>query len=386
MFEGATAFDQNITAWGASNAEFKPSLWYMAFLTNVTASNVENSLDALLSQSYSISNQPFDVRYYKYDCKTELIHSINQKNNVKTVDEAHPGFVTLKASAILNSSEVFYADRDGIYDGDETGGDVNLCIRADLYLSDDKIFSMNFLEKKVTISVNLKNANLDVGGIDTDSDPGDEVPVDYSIYIEAYQCNPSNAGVTNYDGTYAQGSNLHICVKSKNSEVIDVESIQNMLIEQDVDANEKKFQYITDGRYNSAFANVDCETNSSPMKICIARLNLVELFFEEANPPSLKVSGNVALALPNTSTSTSRGETSQSRLLRGKELQLESSKHGRALTEVSRKFFDNGSFNVDVNLVSSKMSIATSKASKGTISMSSLASSAAVILVAILFM
>ncbi len=60
--------------------------------------------------------------------------------------------------------------------------------------------------------------------------------------------------------------------------------------------NGKKYQYIADGAYNSAIANIDCDTNSSP-KICIGKLNLMTVFFEETNPPNLKVSGDVTLAI-----------------------------------------------------------------------------------------
>ncbi len=341
----------------------------MEFLTNVTpASNVENSLDAMLSQNYNISNHAFDVKYYKHDCKTELIHSVYQQNNVISGIEANPVFIKLESSAIFNSSEFFYADLDGIYNGDESGGYVNICIRSDIFLTDEKIVSMNFLEKRVDIFVSLHSAsfNFDIDAYRTGTSENENIDVDYSKYVEGYQCDPNNAGDANYEGTYAQGSILNICVRSKNPQVIDVETFLNILVEQDVDVNGKKFQYITDGAYHDGITHIDCETNSSPIKICVGELNLLGIFFEEGNPPNLKVSGDMTFTFL---------ESGETHLLRGVDLQLKSPKHGRVVEFTT--------FDIEINLISSKTSFSTIMASKGAISMSLVAFS--VMVGAILF-
>ena len=150
-----------------------------------------------------------------------------------------------------------------------------------------------------------------------------------------------------------------------------------MLVEQDVDDGAtigKKFQYITDGVYNSAIANVDCDTNTSP-RVCIGELNLMGMFFEETNPPDLKVSGDVTL-----STDSSIGGDN-SRLLRGAleviplEPDTKKSSGGGDGTRVLVSD-ETGSFDIDVALDPSKMSISTtSKAGKAAFTtMSSIAS------------
>jgi surface protein len=355
--------------------------WDMNFLTNATILNVANSLDAELSQSYNIStNRAFGVKYYRNDCKTELIHSISEQSDVSSDGGMTPGFLKLESTAILNSTEVFYDDRDDIYTGDSGGGYVALCIRADLFLSDG--MSMNFLEKRVNITVNLETASFSIDEIDTDrTDATDNAPVglDYSNYVKAYQCDPSDVGNEDYAGTYVQGSVLNVCVKSNDPQVIDINTITNMLVEQDVDdeaASGKKFQYISDGAYNSAIANIDCDTNSSSPKVCIGELNLMGMFFEEANPPNLKVSGDVTL-----STDSSIGGENSQRLLRGTleviplepfdEKQSSGGDGTRVLVSD-----ETGSFDIDVALDSSKMSISTtSKAVKAAFTtMSSIAS------------
>jgi hypothetical protein len=382
MFRDALAFDQPyLCTWNSKNAnvksaidvctgaiscglesEFCPALprsWHMEFLTNITASNVDKSLDAMLSQSYNISNHAFSVRYYKRDCKTELVHSIYQKTNVITGDEAHHGFVQIDSSAVLNSSEVFHEDRDGIYNGDKNGGNVALCIRNDLFLTDEKNISMNFLEKKVNLTLNLATAgfSFDADSHRTDASENEKIYVDYSKYVEAYQCDPSNAGDTNYEGTYMQGSVLHICVKSKNSQVIDVVTLTNLVVEQDVDNDSgESFQYITDGVYDNQITHIDCETNISPIEICIAELNLLAMFFEDANFSSLKVSGDIELA-------PSSGEE-VSRLLLGTARDKHHHASDLSLKEQHIKS-ETGRFEIDVALVPFKMNQIYSVTSAG---------------------
>ena len=141
---------------------------------------------------------------------------------------------------------------------------------------------------------------------------------------------------------------MNICVKSINSEVIEVESITNMLIEQDVDTDGKTFKYISDGKYNDDITYVDCDTNSSP-SICISEMNLLAMFFEEANPPGLKISGDVSMTVAS----------GESRLLRGVELLLKPPDKGRALETEEEP--ETGSFNVRVDLGSSPMASSTLK-------------------------
>jgi hypothetical protein len=367
------------------SSTFSPPIdrsWDMKFLTNATVTNVANSLDAELSQSYNISNRAFEVKYYRNDCKSELLHSISEQSNVRSTDGGmNPGFLKLETAAILNSTEIFYDDRDDIYTGDSGGGYVALCIRADLFLSDDKNMSMHFLEKRVNITVNLETASFTIDDIDTDrTDATDNAPVglDYSNYVKAYQCDPSDVGNEDYAGTYVQGSVLNVCVKSNDPQVIDINTITNMLVEQDVDDNAasgKKFQYISDGAYNNAIANIDCDTNSSP-KVCIGELNLMGMFFEEANPPNLKVSGDVTL-----STDSSIGGENTQRLLRGaleviplQPFDTKQSSGGDGTRVLVSD--ETGSFDIDVALDPSKMSISTtSKAGKAAFTtMSSIAS------------
>ena len=98
--------------------------WDMNFFANATVTNVANSFDLELSQSYNVSNRAFDVKYYQHnDCKTELLHSISEQSFVRSSDEGmNPGFLKLETTAILNSTEVFSDDRDDIYTGDSSSG------------------------------------------------------------------------------------------------------------------------------------------------------------------------------------------------------------------------------------------------------------------------
>ena len=101
------------------------------------------------------------------------------------------------------------------------------------------------------------------------------------------------------------------------------------------------------------------------------------MFFEEANPPNLKVSGDVTL-----STDSSIGGENTQRLLRGalevKPLQPFDTKQssGGDGTRVLVSDGETGSFDIDVALDSSKMSISTtSKVGKAAFTtMSSIAS------------
>jgi hypothetical protein len=363
------------TAPTPAPTSFPPAIersWDMGFLTNATVENMPNSLDAKLSLSYNISNRAFGVKYFRNDCKSELVYSISGVNDVLSSDVGlETGFLKLDSTAILNSSEVFYDDRDDIYIPDVSGGGfISLCIRADLFLSDAKIFSVNFLEREVNISVDLETASFSIGDeieIDrTDAADNPLIDLDYSNYVKAYQCEPSNVGNEDYVGTYAQGSVLNICVRSKNPQVIDIETITNMLVEQDVaddvTGGKKTFQYIADGEYNNEIVNIDCEeTNASP-KICIVELDLIGMFFEEANPPNLKVSGDASLVTADPRS----GEEETTRLLRGimelltldsfdtKERNSDDSTRALVLGDKKSDSDETGSFDIDVGgLVSS---------------------------------
>jgi hypothetical protein len=349
--------------------------WELKFEGKITVANVDNSRDAEISQSIIMSNRAFEVTYYDYDCDELLVHSISQEayNQIEIVGL---GFlIEIESIATLNSTEVFNDDRDGIYDGDENGGNIAFCIRAEIFL-DDKITSMNFVRKKVNMTVNLATANFTIMDIVTETiDAGEEDinGFDFSEAVVAYQCDPFSPGgeiIQDYQGTYSQGSLLNICVTSNNT-AIDVDTITELTAFQG-DKTDPSFMthpYIQfPGEFNAQIVQLDCETYTSLIngtrRVCVAELNLLSKFFIEANPLDLRVYGKLKFV-----TDTGIGGGTRSRVLRDTALLLEPSCEHRKDADRTLDPSKTGSFEVFVNLsattTTSKATHAGTKASLG---------------------
>ena len=159
-----------------------------------------------------------------------------------------------------------------------------------------------------------------------------EVSIDYSTYLDAYECNPNDLSSVVANNIYSQGSILTICVKGDPGIVI-VDSIKDLTVKQE---NTVPFVYITNtDEFNSAIVQVECSSDIN--RICSAQLRLLGRFFTLDNPENLEVTGSVTLSFPERLLSSSLTELDYGDFLNTR---------SRSLQDIS----DSGLFDIQVEL------------------------------------
>ena len=226
----------------------------------------------------------------------------------------------------INGTEWFQALPNGDY-----GGIIDLCLEAAVYLSLNGVEErMNFINTNVTLTVEM-DANFEVVSVDAERKDADEedVGVDYSDYIQAYQCDsasPDTPLVAPFP-TYTQGSDLTICIRGTDADVTDVSSINSLAVSQ-AGGTSSPFIYVAEGSsVDLEVASVECDQGSTA--VCVADLKLLGRFFSVENPGDLTVSGEVLLDFGDGSSSTTR------RL--SKSMNLSSSAGGEGISSSRRR-------------------------------------------------
>ena len=248
---------------------------------------------------YNASNREHSLTVLSPNCIDPFTGTAATAFTVTTSEDESlgNGFITFNNTievdiSKMNGTEWFKDLPSGDY-----GGVIDLCLEAAVFLSingvDEK---MNFVNTNVTLTVEM-DASFDVISIDADRKDAtkEDVDVDYSEYIEAYQCDSASPDTPLAAPlpTYSQEDVLTICVRGTEDDVTDVDSIKSLVVSQ-TGGTSSPFTYVTNGSPVSAeISTVVCGQGTTD--VCVAELLLLGRFFSVEDPGDLTISGEVVL-------------------------------------------------------------------------------------------
>ena len=160
---------------------------------------------------------------------------------------------------------------------------------------------MNFVNTNVTVKVEM-DANFNITAIDAERKDAikQDLTLDYSDYVTAYQCAEGSEG-SEILGQYSQGDVLKICVKSTDPSIVQVGSIKSLTLSQTGTGAGGAFSYISNGDVaDDEIVETACDTSTSPVHVCHADMQLLGRYFGVDEPGDLTASGSVELAFPTT--------------------------------------------------------------------------------------
>ena len=233
------------------------------------------------------------------DCITEFTGTAKEAFQVGDTPDVSlgDGYIAYNSMIDVDISKVNETVWWKALPGGALGGVLDLCLESAVYfiLPDDTNETMNFVNTNLTLTVEM-DANFEVTSIDAERKDAtkENLNVDYSQYVTAYQCTNTNL-VTETIGEYSQGDDLKICVTSINPSIVQVESIKSLALSQAGADPGAEFAYITGGLpVDDEIAATDCDDSISP-HVCHADMQLLGRYFAVDEPGDLTASGSVEL-------------------------------------------------------------------------------------------
>ena len=214
------------------------------------------------------------------------------------------GFISYESTIAVDISKVNGTEWwEDLPNAGALGGIFDVCLQSAVYfeLPDGTTEKMNFVDTNVTVKVEM-DANFNITAIDAERKDAikQDLTLDYSDYVTAYQCAEGSEG-SEILGQYSQGDVLKICVKSTDSSIVQVESIKSLTLSQTGTGAGGAFSYISNGDVaDDEIVETACDTNTSPVHVCHADMLLLGRYFGVDEPGDLTASGSVELAFPTT--------------------------------------------------------------------------------------
>ena len=315
---------------------------------NVTGTATSGTTIELLAP-YNASNREHKTTVLTPDCITPFPEVVAEAFTVTNTEPMSlgDGFIAYNSTIAVDISKVNETTWWTALSGGALGGVLDVCLESAIYLSlSGELEKMNFVNTNLTLTVEM-DANFEVTTIDAERKDAtqENLDVDYSDYVTAYQCVESDLVNKATNQEYSQGDELKICVKSLNPAIVEVESIKSLTLSQEDAPSGNDFDYITDGLpVDDEIAATDCDTNISP-NVCHADMQLLGRYFAVESPGDLTASGSVELTF-----STGRRLTVDVPIaggIRGGDLALENSAR-----RMEQETPENSPFDVKVSLKS----------------------------------
>ena len=254
---------------------------------------------------FNVSNRYYETEVFMEDCTSPIElydgEDVVKILSVNTAECYNDGLKEIVAEVGINQAIVRETPLWNTTDESDGSGYFKFCILASLHLDENKNEVVNFQEIVFTGSLSLKG-DFSVGAeLDRTAAKKEDIAIDYGDYIDAYQCDTSDpTSPTKYEHnakpTYTQGSVISICVEGDASNVVEVESFENLSVYQ---VGIDPFQYITDGNSIQELTTTDCTSGDAEGRICFADLKILGRFFAEEDPELLEVAGDVNLRFPD---------------------------------------------------------------------------------------
>jgi len=279
--------------------------WFIGNKGQITASPISSDV-VQITLPMNTSNKEYGATLWRGDCITP--YRTDKKYASADVSpfpiSLGNGFIGFDSIVNLNITAL----NEGSYlnpftEGGSKGVWTEVCVETYLYFLDvgngGAIEKVNFLNNVLNVSIAL-NADFTVDNVNVEREDAteDDVILDYSDKIIAYQCN-KNAPLVPLSAppTYTQGDELSICVKDDGTGIVKVEDILELKATQ---LGTTPYNYVyNDGQFNTKITSVDCfpgTTRSNP-DVCVITMNLLAKFFPIFNPSPLDFVGKAQVVL-----------------------------------------------------------------------------------------
>lgn len=246
---------------------------------------------------FNASNRVFDSNVFTSDCTSAFEGSASSAFNV-TLSQPRSlggGFIEFNISIGMEISKI--NETKYWTESNETlgGGGVDICVETYIVLPLDDVEKMNFIHNKIGIFVEM-DADFDVSEISVVQKEIEaiELAVDYSQYVEAYQCDPDYPDTPLSEElipSYSQGDVLSLCIRGTESNVVEVSGVLSLTISQE---GSDSFLYIDDGEpTNIEIVSQICDQGTTD--VCVCEMRLLGRFFSSNVLQPLFVSGDVIL-------------------------------------------------------------------------------------------
>ena len=255
----------------------------------------DDSFDEQVQIPYNISNKDFNVTIMMENCTFEVSTDII---SIITTNVSSPTHIMLNVSADINLTAVA---NSAVWTNPATANSdlayIDFCIRLDLWHEGT---SMNFLERDISLQLNMTSESFDVTSTNVNRTEGQAVDeeVDAAYAVEACQCTALLQCVeTTEEKTLTQGDSLYLCLKTSTAEVI-VSAIKTLTISQTGTGGSVVTQNpVADGQTSALtlVAPINDASNENELNI---RTQLISVFFGQDAAP-LVVSGVAQLSFKN---------------------------------------------------------------------------------------
>ena len=209
------------------------------------------------------------------------------------------GFISYVSKILVDISKMNNTGYWKDLPGGALGGVFGMCLESAVFLMlDGTKEKMNFVNTNLTVTVEM-DANFEIKTINAERKEAseEELTLDYSDFVKAYQCEEDSVGAELTGQEYSQGDMLKICVKSTNSDIVQVESIKSLTLSQAGPGAGGSFPYITEGVVADAeIASTACDKSITPAHVCHADMQLLGRYFSVEEPGDLTASGSVELS------------------------------------------------------------------------------------------
>ena len=271
-----------------------PCIWNIESSINTVAFG-DDSLDKEVQVAYNISNNDYSITVMTENCT--LVVSTNTIS-VNTTKVSSPTHILLNVSADINLTAVAGS---AVWTNPATANSdlayIDFCIRLDLWHEGT---SMNFLERDISLQLNMTLESFDVTSTNVNHTEGqavnEEVDADYEV--DGYQCTALLQCVTTpKEKTHTQRDSLYLCLKASTAEVI-VSAIKTLTISQTGTGGSVVTQNpVADGQTSALtlVAPINDASNENELNI---RTQLISVFFGQDAAP-LVVTGVAQLSFKN---------------------------------------------------------------------------------------
>jgi len=262
-----------------------------------------SSLDAVIDQKGIVKiNLPFATKTTQFKSKVLSGDCISQPNDAFSIstselDQKADG-ISFVTSLQINSTELEIVNN----------ATFNFCVKSYVYATIESTEeTMNFITNNITISF-LLDADFKVLEMSTEDiiTINNDAAVDYSEYVNAYECLTNDPDTEQVEKFYRPGEKLVICVtdsdgSNNDGTIVKVSNIRSLAVSQTQDGASNDFKYIEEFKFNNILVSKACDIGKNS-DVCAMELQLLGRFFAVETPSELTVRGSIEFESTSTST------------------------------------------------------------------------------------
>ena len=245
--------------------------------------------------AFNISNQVHTIDVLDSDCTTKVEDALHL---TETITGLGDGFKEVDIYLDINQTLIEGSNSE-IWTNTTSGGEIEFCILASLFLTLAKEHVIDFLETKVKVNVD-RTSGFELDSIQTSRTAAGlarENDINTVEAIDVYQCNDEFTAIES-PPPLVQGSVLQLCVHVNDmSSIYAIDKIFALNITQ---GNKDSLEIISSNGNTILYPRItEVLYQDGGNKVGKVKFQLFGSFFDQAAPDDLDISGVVHLVLKN---------------------------------------------------------------------------------------